>query len=473
MKKTILIQWALMIAASFSLWMFAFPHTLWWMEGNSFFSTLPDFRALQIHWPEDIAKYIGAFFLQFYRYTYLGAFFQTLLVWFVLACGQATVFRLFRNKELLWLAFLPAVWTMYAQIKDITLEETLVKCFIALTVAILCFCLTSPQRYLKTSFSGPMAKWLSLAMPVLILGGGIALITTNTYNRSYEAYHRMDHWAERREWDKVLKETTPDKTRKNQTKLRYALLALSEKGTLTQEMFRYYPHSPEDFLFERKDDQLSYNFNTLFFDCLGVHNEVLHHSYQSGMISPLGYSFRTLRRFADEHLQLGNYLLAAKYMEILKHTPANSGWVQQRLPILERIKHTEGTRKNEAQPFFIGARTFVSDMARMLDRYPDHKKAADYLLCGLLLAKDLPKFQQLFPKIAPRIYPPGTPLPRYYEEALLVLSMENPEILKAFPVSKQTQEDFQMLVSWMDQKRADLIRMKLGYCFWTYLLERK
>ena len=90
-------------------------------------------------------------------------------------------------------------------------------------------------------------------------------------------------------------------------------------------------------------------------------------------------------------------------------------------------------------PFFIGAHPFLSDMARMVDRYPENRKAVDYLLCGLLISKDVDKFYKVFSLL----YKPfSVKLPRYYEEALLVLATQHPDILRRYPVGQEVVKDF-------------------------------
>lgn len=51
MKKIILLHSAVAVPVLFLFWLLAYRNTLWWMEGMSFFSTLPDFAVLQARLP--------------------------------------------------------------------------------------------------------------------------------------------------------------------------------------------------------------------------------------------------------------------------------------------------------------------------------------------------------------------------------------------------------------------------------------
>ena len=59
-----------MFVVLWCMWYFNYHYSLLWLEGFSYFSTFPDVLSLAALLPDDILKYAGAFFLQFY-YTLL------------------------------------------------------------------------------------------------------------------------------------------------------------------------------------------------------------------------------------------------------------------------------------------------------------------------------------------------------------------------------------------------------------------
>ena len=58
MKKLLLLS--LTYVALWAVWYFAYPYFLIWLEGFSFFTTLPDFTAIHFHLPEDTFRYVGS-----------------------------------------------------------------------------------------------------------------------------------------------------------------------------------------------------------------------------------------------------------------------------------------------------------------------------------------------------------------------------------------------------------------------------
>ena len=67
MKKIISLHSAVLVPVLFLFWLLAYRNTMWWMEGMSFFSTLPDFAVLQARLPAGAVKYAAAYLLQFYH----------------------------------------------------------------------------------------------------------------------------------------------------------------------------------------------------------------------------------------------------------------------------------------------------------------------------------------------------------------------------------------------------------------------
>ena len=105
MKKLLLLS--LTYVALWAVWYFAYPYFLIWLEGFSFFTTLPDFTAIHFHLPEDIFRYVGSFLLQFYAFPAAGAAIQALLPLLFVLSIMAIIKRLFKDSEgLVWISYL-------------------------------------------------------------------------------------------------------------------------------------------------------------------------------------------------------------------------------------------------------------------------------------------------------------------------------------------------------------------------------
>lgn len=97
MKKIILLHSAVAVPVLFLFWLLAYRNTLWWMEGMSFFSTLPDFAVLQARLPSGLLEYVASYLLQFYHSAVAGALLQTLYGWIVMVCADVVVWRVVRR----------------------------------------------------------------------------------------------------------------------------------------------------------------------------------------------------------------------------------------------------------------------------------------------------------------------------------------------------------------------------------------
>ena len=111
----------------------------------------------------------------------------------------------------------------------------------------------------------------------------------------------------------------------------------------------------------------------------------------------------------------------------------------------------------------------LMDMACLYDARPDNRMCADILLCGLLASRQMDRFALLFPRVYASAYPGRDVLPRYYEEALLVLSRQNPDILDRYSVSSFRREAFGKFAELMDAGRYDDARAAYPDSYWSYL----
>ena len=421
MKKIFLFHLLLVCPVIFLIWYIVFPNYLWLLEGNSFFSFTPDFAGIQLSLPSDWAQYVGAYLLQFFRFRTSGALVQMLFVLIVLLSADCIIARLTRNKGLLWLSFIPVIWFMSGQFADVLLVRSMWWCSISAVLTLLVWLLTirrkAPvawgERYF---FSSPFFTYI---VPCLLLGFIVYREVTDEKQKETEFISRIDHLAENRNWDAILQNVTPEMTKKNSSLLRWTLLALSEKG-------------------------------------------------QAGILSPYGNSFRSMRAIVDACVHQGRNRMLAKYVEVMKHTSCHTKQAQLLGEYLASagVEDKINSGKNTS-PFFIGAHPFLSDMARMVDRYPENRKAVDYLLCGLLISKDVDKFYKVFSLL----YKPfSVKLPRYYEEALLVLATQHPDILRRYPVGQEVVKDFNSFHALLKGGTMNQKMLEINYrdSFWLF-----
>ncbi len=185
-----LLHSAVLLPAVFVFWIAAYPETMRWMEGVSYFSTLPDFLRLQVRYPSGALKYAGAFLLQFYHSPISGALLQTLFAWVVMACADVAVRRLGRGR-MAWAAFVPVAVFVALQGGYRDLEGSLIWCLCSV-VAAAAVC-SATRREVATSV-GP-SVW-SVVLPCLLLAAGMA---SSLGCREFRVRERI-YGVERADW---------------------------------------------------------------------------------------------------------------------------------------------------------------------------------------------------------------------------------------------------------------------------------
>lgn len=465
-KLLILISVVLFVVF-WAVWFFAFRYYLIWLEGYSYFSALPDFSSLYKNIPEGLPGYVGAFLHQFYAVPALGAAIQAFFTVWPSVCIAIIFARFFKEPvRLMWIALIPMVFIAGRQFWDLYMYHMVIWSAVStvlMLAAVLATCFFRPEWSLPKMLRN---TYLNLIVMLLLVANPVYVVTSDPRNRQYEDMARLEYYGERGQWDRILKTVQPKDARADEFKRHYALLALSEKGLLADYGFVYGLQSQNDFVFYDRIDPMCLNFNALFYQCLDMHNAVIHQAYQQGVQSVTGVSFASLRRLADTYLELKDYELAKKYLDILSHSTCHKKWVRTRLPELEAIRNVQPAY--ETDPYKAAIANFSHTISSMVDRNRDNRKYADLLLCSLLASQEGAQFKDIFRYIAQIQYPEGTSVPRLYEEALLLSSTVDPTALQGLTISQETRKRFADFVALMNSGKGNQALRKYADSYWAY-----
>ncbi len=463
------VVFALAFVALWAVWYFGYHYFIIWLEGFSFFSTLPDFTTIMLKLPEDFARYVGAFLLQFYSWPVLGALIMALLSMAVVVCLYVIVRRLFEKPEsLYWVALLPLPVLGWFQSVDLTLS-VVITCFMAAFVLMLIVLLATVRKKSFIHVPGFLRnRWFALAISLVsVVTAMFLLLNDNSLGRKIEGLARLEYYAENQQWDNILKTVSTEEAKKDEHKRKYVLLALSEKGILPDYAFRYGLSSQDDFTFLKVEEPLCLNFNVLFYKSLGMYNYQIYQLYQQSVQSLPGMSFDSVRELADAYLKLKDYDLAKKYIDILSHSTCHKSWVAERLPVLESIKDADTEYVVNGSPFFL--MSFLPDISSMYDRHADDPKFAHFMLCAILSEKNGEIFYNVFKIVAKHLYANGEHIPRLYQEALLLFASKEPEILDKYPIEKQVWDRFVDFTNLMQQGKTAQANRKYADTYWAYV----
>lgn len=450
------------------VWYGQFYYVLKWIECYTFYSSFKDMTFLGAVLPADTLKVVGAWLMQFYYYPAVGAAIQAFLPVLVFLAGAVVTVCLFQEtRKLLWLPLIPVAYVVANQFWDHEMTKTLMAVSVSWGVAVAVFLLTLRKRPL-------------LRLPAVVANIGVAAVATvvllccsvfplaygQKTNRIHAFYCQLECLAEDRQWDALLALVPPGVAQESFIARRFALLALIEKGRLVQEMFLYGVTSGEDFVFKDHDEPLCRHFNALFYRSMNMPNEVIRQSFQQQIQSTFGTNFNVLRRLSETCLEMKNYPLTKKYLDILSRSTAMKSWVNERRPQLEAIKNVKPVFEQRLSQFY--SADLLVGMGAMADRYPNDRKYADVLLCALLANKDGNQFYPAFKVIAERQYAHGKPIPRYYEQALMLVAPTEPEVLQRYKISPETQQAFQHVMQLVNSGQKAQLQHLLPNSFWAY-----
>lgn len=364
---------------------------------------------------------MGAFLLQFYYYPALGAAIQALMAVLIFLGYAVVVMRLFQKSgRLLWMALIPVAFFAGIQLVNLDLMKPLLWVFVSWGVALVVFFLTHFRRQ-------PLALPVFLSHAcwgVVASVASVALLAVNVYRLGYQdkeaqrqAYYCMlNSLAEQARWDDILKVVPSGVAQHNQIAKRYALLSLMESGQLADKATLYGMESIDDIYFKTCNESLPRRYNAQLFKALGMPNEVIHQCYISQIYAPFGTSFGVLRQLADTYLELKDYPLAKKYLDVLSHSMVMRSWAESRRSQLEAIKHTRPRYEQLQGQFLTGEMSM--EVSEMIVRYPSNRKLADLFLSACLAQGDYDSFYSAYQVIAPYQYAHGERIPASYLEAL-------------------------------------------------------
>ena len=196
----------------------------------------------------------------------------------------------------------------------------------------------------------------------------------------------------------------------------YLLLAECAQGTLPDNLFSYNVNDPEDMLYRHIRDRYACQFNRLFYRNLRLWDECFHQAQEYFLLLPDACCFSSLTQMVDYSIREGEYAIAEKYLDILSHAPFYGRFVQEQHDRIVQQKAEKTIKRPLRADNFVGGYPFNSEMVRLVEYTDgDHLRIFDYLLCGLLLQKNLSHFDAVFRGFP---YRQQSPLPKPYAQAL-------------------------------------------------------
>lgn len=392
--------------ACWAFFQYAYPCHLFYQEQNQLFLLTPEY--VGSYFPErgGVARLVGDFLTQFYYYRYAGAVILAL-------CLLATVglwhlaFRRLGVHRLLSLTVSLLAGTLLV-VGSFSETFRLWSVVAVAGWALLLVVATLPRR-----------RWQQALLFLLCLPLGYRLFylpqmpRLQAPNLDLEKVLATDCEYYFGNYNRVV-DMVKGEQRPLTDQLFYYNLVQAQRGALPDHLLDFYPNELGTFQHIGPDAPLLRikSINELYWT-LGDMTYTERAAMMACVFSAENRNVRMIRRLAECSLVRGDSVAAQKFLGLLRHTVAHRRWAATapRSPLYaakQRLANTQDTIAIGDNAHFI--------MMQLLDSNGDNTPCLDYMLCSLLLLKDMQGFKRDYDR-----YCSQRPRPkRLYQEALCI-----------------------------------------------------
>ncbi len=207
------------------------------------------------------------------------------------------------------------------------------------------------------------------------------------------AFYRYEYHTVREQWDDLLCFCT-SKNIQHYNDANYMNLALVKKDVLADKLFRYPQFGPSSLIFVPKDKTTDTRLAHVLF-AMGNMAAAQNVAFNS-LSSSNGYNPTMLKMILQIDLMRGSYEVALKYIELLEKSFYYAEWASEQRKFLFNDELVEldpvlgiGRKSFPREEDFVLYNSPMDDLYKILDTNPANKKAMEYALSYLLLAKDI------------------------------------------------------------------------------------
>lgn len=465
MKKTLFV--ALLFVPAYLVLAFCFYETYRSLQFDSFFLFTSDYFFSKFAQPPALTAWATSLLFQLFRWPWVAALLQALIAWLTVVCLNIVL----KNGWKRWLSLIPSLllflfwpFSLNLQLQVLFMSLLLLsyskfprwccRLIWAIILIPLGFLLLSMPLLAVLFLLFAVIEWflhkgLTHALVVVLLGActfflpaiysqrvafipfqkryayvpeGSPIALWDNLLKDQEVYFQVLRAAEEERWNDVRSIIYENKASRLKLMQSYLLLAEAAQGTLPDNLFNYNINTPEDFFFRHLRNHYTCQFNRLFYRNLGLYDECFHQAQEYYLLCYDACCFGSLTQMVDYSIREGEFAIAEKYLKILSHAPFYGHFVKEQR---ERIA-SQKTKATVERPLradnFVGGYPFNSEMVRLVEYTDtDHDLAHDYLLCGLLLQKNLPHFNVVINHFP---YHRADNMPVPYTQALRLLQTE-------------------------------------------------
>lgn len=287
----------------------------------------------------------------------------------------------------------------------------------------------------------------ALATVVLLVLSGVYYIRTVDSRREKDFYTltQMFHYINTEQWNAIT--SSKDLNLNNYLHLNCLNLALSHKGTLLADLFKY----PQSGIASLLSNYQSHIEESLLFSQIYYHLGITSLAYNLAFGSSVGTTFgnpEMTKLLIKSHLIYGKYLAAEKFISLLEKTWAYDEWASSQRKFLFNDLAVEndpelGSKRRDLsdnKDLFSNILGLPENLMIILQMNPDNQAARDYLISALLLSKNMPAIKAFVEKFSGTKVLPT--LPVLLQQAVISYAEHDPDYCRQFGVSEKTLGEF-------------------------------
>lgn len=298
-------------------------------------------------------------------------------------------------------------------------------------------------------------------------------------NRNSDFYKELDYYMRTAQWDRIIERCDGDV--KNYLSMCCLNLALAEKGELSERMFSFTQQGVQGiFIPWNKALQSSVLLSDIYFS-MGHIALAQRMAFEANVIMPDPGGPRMLKRLIQTSLIFGAYPVAEKYIDILEQTKYYRKWARNHRRFLwndEAVGSDDllGMKRRciPKENFISEHLNVISDLENIALQNPAHQASIQYAGAFYLLSKEILPFREFAEKYYGTEALPTLPEP--YQEAIVILSEQEPTILEQYAVSEAVVLRYQELRRQVITNRQNsaalpgLLKRSFGDTYWYYYM---
>ena len=322
-------------------------------------------------------------------------------------------------------------------------------------------------------------KYIESSFQLLLVVISFQLGMGKFVNRSSDFYKELDYYMRTEQWDRIIKRCSGNI--KNYMYMCSLNLALSEKGSLSERMFSFSQQGVRGvFLPWNKSLQSSVLLSDIYFS-MGHIALAQRMAFEANEIIPDPGGPRMLKRLIQTNLIFGAYPVAEKYIDLLEQTKYYKNWARSHRRFLWNDEAVENDSllglKRKCIPkenFISELRDVVYDLEYIAVHNPANQASIQYAGAFYLLSKEILLFKAFVEKYYGTDVLPA--LPKSYQEAIIILSEQDPACLEQYAISEPVILRYQELRRLIGANRQNdaalpgLLKKSFGDTYWYYYL---